>query len=349
MSLMVDQLWVRSRMSLSITQADGAVDTEFVESMSAVIAARRATVVQQQQRHTGRALVRRDTDEELFTMMAELIETHDVMRRGSGSGSGSLDKGGGEDADEALLNAMDGLIDRVWEKRHGSTLALAGGGEDEELIDAMEKMVRKSVRGKGRGPGRSVARADEDDDDDDMGGSQRSMELGGIVAPRNQHRAARPQLADQDSFGGGLGEQAEMELGLAADALAAAAAGPRRRGGAKAAVGDTDDTSVTHDDMDEVVLGSGWLTHGAVPNKVRALARSRPISLSSLPPAQSRPISLPSLPQARLGAPTPPNCPIDVPPDLPISRSPDPPISLCADHEAGGDARRGVGRGGRGA
>ena len=61
-------------MLLSTAQSDMAIDTEFIESMSSLIAARREVI----ETHTlgGPALVRRDTDEELFTIMAEVCHTH---------------------------------------------------------------------------------------------------------------------------------------------------------------------------------------------------------------------------------------------------------------------------------
>eukprot|EP00964_Phaeocystis_antarctica_P159456 scaffold130484_cov54-Phaeocystis_antarctica.AAC.1 len=78
-------------MSLSTAHGDVDIDTEFIESMSSLIAARREVI----ETHTqgGPALVRRETDEELFHMMSELIETHTLN---------------GEQPDDSLLDAMDG-------------------------------------------------------------------------------------------------------------------------------------------------------------------------------------------------------------------------------------------------
>ena len=125
MSLMVDRLYVRSRMSTTLLQGDLAVDSELIQSMSSLIEARREVI----ETYTigGPALMRRDTDEDLFTMMAELIETHTLN---------------GEEPDDEMLDAMDVLIERVWEKKHG------GGApeEDEELIAALASIGRKSAR-----------------------------------------------------------------------------------------------------------------------------------------------------------------------------------------------------------
>ena len=159
---------------------------------------------------------------------------------------------------------MDVLIERMWERKHGGAPE-----EDEELIAALASIGRK---GKGRGPGRAAARADDDDDDDDMGGDGDDMELGGIGALKHTYRAARPVLANKDSRELDLDEEAAMGLGLAAAALAKARDGPRRRGGAKAAVKDDDgDGNIGRDDGDtKIEIGFGWVTHGAAPNQVHA-------------------------------------------------------------------------------
>ena len=105
MSLMVDRLYVRSRMSTTLLQGDLAVDSELIQSMSSLIEARREVIetytvggaqhaertpaptptvsptlarilllrgVFATQPCPGPALMRRDTDEDLFTMMAEV-------------------------------------------------------------------------------------------------------------------------------------------------------------------------------------------------------------------------------------------------------------------------------------
>ena len=59
--------------------------------------------------------------------LGQLIETHTLN---------------GEEPDDEMLDAMDALIERVWEKKHG------GGApeEDEELIAALASIGRKSAR-----------------------------------------------------------------------------------------------------------------------------------------------------------------------------------------------------------
>ena len=151
----------------------------------------------------------------------------------------------------------------MWEaKHHGEP------EEDEELLAALASIGRK---GKGRGPGRAAARADDDDmsmgddDGDDMGMSG----YGGAL--KQTYRAARPVSANEDGMEIDLDEEAAMGLGMVGMGLAKAAAAPKRRGGAKAAVKDDDGEGITRDDGDEKIeIGFGWVTHGAAPNQVLA-------------------------------------------------------------------------------